>query len=85
MSSSKHNSVVSLQGNVSFVEDDDCFVVDKPKCLKVYLPEQLVVVKELLEFVKFEEKTFVPSKTKMQKERSKLEGQVLSLTSNLLD
>jgi hypothetical protein len=79
LSSSKHNSVVSLQGNVSFVEDDDCFVVDKPKCLKVYLPEQLVVVKELLEFVKFEEKT------KMQKERSKLEGQVLSLTSNLLD
>jgi hypothetical protein len=40
-------------------------VVDEPKHLKVYLPEQLVVVKELLDFTKFEEKTFVPSKTKM--------------------
>ncbi len=47
--SSKHNSAVSLQGNPSFVEDDECFVVDKPKHLRVYLPKQLVVLKELLE------------------------------------
>lgn len=48
-------------------------MVDKPKYLRIYLPKQLVV-KELLEFVKFEEKTFAPSKKKMQKERSELEG-----------
>jgi len=70
---SKHNSVIFLEGNPSFAKDDDCFVVDKPKHLKVYLQEQLVV-KEFLEFAKFEEKTFAPSKKKMQKERSELEG-----------
>lgn len=85
MNSSKHSSAISLQGYPSFVEDDDCFMVDEPKHLRVYLPKQVLVVKELLDFVQFEEKTFAPSKTKMQKERSELEGQVLSLTSNLLD
>jgi hypothetical protein len=60
LNSSKHNRVVSLQGNLNFAEDDDYFVVDKPKHLRVYLPKQLVVVKELLEFTKFEEKTFAP-------------------------
>jgi hypothetical protein len=49
-------------------------MVDEPKRLRLYLPKQLVVVKELLESIKFEEKTFAPSKTKMQKERNKLKG-----------
>lgn len=57
-------------------------MVDELKRLRIYLLEQLIVVKELLEFTKFEEKTFVPSKAKMQKERNKLERQVLYLTSN---
>ncbi len=76
---------VSLQGNQNFAKDDNYFMVDEPKRLRLYLPKQLVVVKELLESIKFEEKTFAPSKTKMQKERNKLKGQVLSLTSNSLD
>lgn len=71
---SKHNSVVSLQGNSNFAKDDNCFVVDELKCLRAYLLEQLVIVKELLESTKFKEKTFVPSKTKMQKERNELKG-----------
>jgi hypothetical protein len=82
LSSSKHSDAISLQGNPSFGENNNCFVVDELKRLRIYLLEQLIVVKELLEFTKFKEKTFVPSKEKMQKERNELEGQVLSLTSN---
>ncbi len=49
-------------------------MVDELKRLRAYLLEQLVIVKELLESTKFKEKTFAPSKTKMQKERNKLKG-----------
>jgi hypothetical protein len=53
--------------------------------LKVYLPKQLCVVKELLKDIEAKEKTFVPSKANMQKEKCELEVHVHSLTLNLLD
>ncbi len=40
---SKHSSAISLQGYPSFVEDNDCFVVDEPKHLRVYLLENLLL------------------------------------------
>ncbi len=60
-------------------------MVEEPKHLKVYLPKQLCVVKELLKDIEAKEKTFVPSKANMQKEKCELEVHVHSLTLNLLD
>jgi hypothetical protein len=59
--------------------------VEEPKHLKVYLPKQLFIVKELLKDTEAKEKTFVPSKANMQKEKCELEVHVHSLTSNFLD
>ncbi len=66
LNSSKNNSAISLQENPSLAKDDDCFVVDKPKHLRVYLPEKLFV-KELLESVKFEEKTLFHQRQKCKR------------------
>jgi hypothetical protein len=59
--SSKHNSQ-TFQDPSNNTNDDDCFVVDEPKHLRIYLPKQLGVAKGLLEDTKTKENTFSPSK-----------------------
>ncbi len=71
-SSSKHNNAISLRGNPSFVEDDDCFVVDKPKHLEVYLPEQRVVMKELLDFLSLKKRPLLHQRQKCKKKKASL-------------
>jgi len=69
---SKHSFQTS-QDPPSNIEDDDCFLVEEPQHLKIYLPKQDFVAKGLLEEVKAKEKTRVPLKARMQKEKCELE------------
>jgi hypothetical protein len=73
--SSKH-SIQTSQDLPSNTKNDNYFVVEELQHLRVYLPKQLFVGKGLLKEVEAKEKTFVPSKVGMQKEKHELECQV---------
>jgi hypothetical protein len=76
--SSKHSSQ-TFQDPSNNTNDDDCFVVDEPKHLRIYRPKQLGVAKGLLEDTKTKENTFFPSKLEMYKEKLELLGRTTKI------
>jgi hypothetical protein len=73
--SSKH-SLQTSRDPPSNTKNDDYFVVEEPQHLRVYFLKQLFVAKGLMEENEAKEKTFVPSKVGLQKEKHELECQV---------
>ncbi len=74
-----------FERGLEFCDNEDYVMLEGPWKFNVFLPNQVAIVKELLEEVKVFEQSTRPIRSVLQYDKEKLENEAIKLSSNLWD
>ncbi len=74
-----------FERGLEFSDSEDCITLEAPHKFSVFLPNQVVVVKKLLEEIEVFKHLTWPKRFVLQSKKEKLENEAIELSSNLWD